>query len=222
MNSPRARWSRPFTLPSGVVGDLGDLLVAQTLGVAQHEHDPVLGREPAQLALQALDPLAHLQAVGGLAATELWSSCRASRGPPARARLRPRWSSAALCVIRSSHERNGASPRKWCRRWNARRKASWLTSSASSGADDPRRHAHDDGPMALDELLERAQLPARRALDELGIADCAGGSRAGCALTTALTAEAAPGLHRFPRGDLCLTSGRRALFGAALDLETHR
>ena len=42
------------------------------------------------------------------------------------------------------------------------------------GADDPRRHAHDDGAVAVDELLEGAQLPARRARDELGIADFVG------------------------------------------------
>ena len=39
------------------------------------------------------------------------------------------------------------------------------------GADDPRGHPYDDGPVAVDELLERAQLPARGALDELGIVD---------------------------------------------------
>jgi hypothetical protein len=31
------------------------------------------------------------------------------------------------------------------------------------GADDPRRHPHDHGPVAIDELLESAQLTARQA-----------------------------------------------------------
>jgi hypothetical protein len=66
-----------------------------------------------------------------------------------------------LCVIRSSHERNGASPQE-------RVLADVL---GLVGADDPRGHAYDDGPMAVDELLERGQLPARRARDELGIVD---------------------------------------------------
>ena len=39
------------------------------------------------------------------------------------------------------------------------------------GADDPRRHPHDHRPVAVDELPERAQLPARAAPDELGVVD---------------------------------------------------
>jgi hypothetical protein len=37
------------------------------------------------------------------------------------------------------------------------------------GADDPRGHPDDDRPVAVDELLERAQFAARGAPDELGI-----------------------------------------------------
>src|ERR687885_301300 len=58
------------------------------------------------------------------------SSC--SPASTGSGRRRVRWSMAALWVICRSHARNEASARKRGRRWNARRNASWLTSSASS------------------------------------------------------------------------------------------
>ena len=124
----------------------------------------MLRREPAQLALKRSIRSA-LQAVGRLAGGALLG--RVERlgvhrlGAPA-----PGWSSAALCVIRSSHDRNGAR-HGWGRRWNARGTHPGRRPRLV-GADDPRRHPHDHGPVAVDELLERSQLAARGALDELG------------------------------------------------------
>ena len=208
MNSRRARCSRPFTLPSGVVGDLGDLLVAEALCVAQHEHGAVLRGEAAQLALEALDPLAHLEALGRRALrrsprTRPRSRGRRARRAPAREVIERRVVRDAQQPRRGTARRRGSAPR----RWKARRNASWLTSSASSAPDDPRGDAHDDVAMALDELLERAQIPLGREPHELRVV-APGGSVAWFGLTTGLTAEAASGLHRFARRDLCLTPGR--------------
>ena len=61
------------------------------------------------------------------------------------------------------------------------------------GADDPRRHSHDDGPVAVDELLERASSPrVVRWTSSASSISCVV-DEGGFALTTRLTAGPAPG-----------------------------
>ena len=166
-------------------------------------------REPVQLALQALDPLAHLQAVGGLARGALLMSLTACPGSARLGRRRPRWSSAALCAIRSSQERKGASPRKWCRRWNARRDAALadvlgVFESRRSGAAT----RTTTGRWRLTSCSNAPSSPrVVRWTSSASSVSCVG-DEGGFALTTRRTTRAGSGLHRFPLEDRPLTTGR--------------
>ena len=90
-------------------------------------------------------------------------------GSTGSGRRRPRWSSAALWVIRSSHDAERRVAAEVLEPVEGAQERVLADVLGLVGADDPGGDPDDDRPVAVDELLERAQLAARGAPDELGV-----------------------------------------------------
>src|SRR5919107_1472584 len=174
--APRAEQARLHG-PERRLGDPRDLLVAQALDVAQHEHDAVLGRQPAKLALEPRDALAALQALGGqardlpLGPRGLLAGVLDGLGAPPRQVVDRR-------VVRDlqqprAERRVRAEALEAVERAQERVLADVLGVLA---AGDPARDAEHDVAVSLDERLERAQVAPQGRLD-VGVVALGGRAR---------------------------------------------
>ena len=149
-------------------GDVGDLFVAETLGVPEDEDHPVLGGEASQLPLEALDPLTDLEALGGEA---LWfrlgfveclgvhrlgaSAGQVVKGGVVRDTQQPRTEGGVAAEVPQPME--GPQEGVLAHVFGVLR------------PDDARRYANHDVAMELDELLEGAQISLRGETHESGV-----------------------------------------------------
>ena len=200
-------------------GDLGDLLVAQTLCVSQNEDDTdVVGRGLGAFARGA-------------------RSAPSPRGArPARAattpRARPGTRGRRVCALaREVIERGVVSDVQQPRVERS------VAADGAEAVEGTQKGILADvlGVLGCPRFARRrarrrrdgARRAARRRAEPLVVrrTSCAyratGGSVVWFRLTPGLTAEAASGLHRFARRDRCLTFGRVHGLETALDLETN-
>src|SRR3954451_8182635 len=154
--------------------DVGDLLVAESLDVAQDERDPGLGGQAAKLALEPRDPLAALEALGRQLRDRLLRIVHDvldRLGAPARDVV-DRGVVGDLQQPRA--ERGvGAEPPEAMERPQERVLADVLGLLA---ARDPGGDPDDDVAMALHQRLERVEVAAQRRL-HVGVVGVRGDAR---------------------------------------------
>lgn len=172
MSSLRARCRRPFHASQRELGDRRDVLVAESLDVAQDEHGAVVRAEQRDLALEALAPLASLASLerrrrGAVRAGRLGVADRVllevDRLGPAKPGLAQRGVVGDL--QQPSPERALAA--EAVEPVEGAKEGVLAHVGGVVSSDDPRRHSVDDVAMALHQRAEGLEAPGSRSGDEL-------------------------------------------------------